>query len=181
MTAAETAKLLLAMAAAWPKFEVDDLRIEVWAAMLSDIRPEIAVLATQTLMARCVFPPSIAEFRQTCYELETPKEHRLTEGEAWEMVNSAILEIHLNQKRDYNPLRDLPEHVRAVCNQVGWWDLVNGDSDVVRSNFLRLYRADAEKQRNHAVLPAPLRQAITAIGEGRRPKALPAGFGVISA
>lgn len=181
MTLEQVTKLVLAMAAAWPTLEADEYRIQTWATMLSDIRPETAVLALQVLMARSTFPPSIAEFRKTCWEIETPAESRIDEGQAWEMVSSAIAEVCYNQQRSYAPFHSLPPKVYAVCKEIGLSELVNGSADVVRSNFMRLYRGASERERNEAVVPSAVKGAILRLQAGQGLKGLPGAFGIVPA
>ncbi len=178
MTASEVTKLVLAMAAAWPALQVDEFRIQVWSTMLADIRPQTGVLALQTLMARNTFPPSIAEFRKACWEIETPPDARLDEGQAWELVDKCLDLVYRNQKRSYEPFYDLPAKVLSVCKELGFDSLVNGDLDVVRSNFLRLFRAANERQQKDAVLPQALKDNIARLGDGGA-KGLTGAFGII--
>ena len=180
MTLEQVTKLVLAMAAAWPTLEADEYRIQTWATMLSDIRLETAILALQVLMARNTFPPSIAEFRKTCWEIETPAEDRIDEGQAWGMVSAAVKEVLENQQRSYAPLQNLPPKVYAGCKEIGLNELVNGDPDVVRSNFMRLYRGASERARNEAVVPATVKEAILRLQAGEL-NGLPGVFGIVPA
>lgn len=178
MNANQVGKLLVAMAAAWPTFQVDEFRIQVWATMLSDIQSETGVLALQTLMARNTFPPSIAEFRKTCREIETPPSERLDEGQAWGMVSSALDQVYYNQKRTYAPFYELPPKVLSVCKELGLDEIANGDLDVVRSNFLRLFRAAREREEKDAVLPQTLKDTIAQLSAGTL-RGLPGAFGIV--
>jgi len=178
MTLEQVTQLVLVMAAAWPRLEADEYRIQTWAAMLSDIRPETGILALQALMSRNTFPPSIAEFRKTCREIETPPSERLDEGQAWGMVSEALNEVYCNQKRSYEPFHNLPPKVLGVCRELGLDEIANGDRDVVRSNFLRLYRTANEREEKDAVLPRALRESIARLGAGDL-KGLPGAFGIV--
>jgi hypothetical protein len=179
MTRTQVGKLLLAMVAAWPSLQIDEFRIDVWSAMIADIKPETAVLALQVLMSRKTFPPSIAEFRQVCWEIQTPAEERLDEGAAWGMVNAAIDAALFSQGRDHSAFQELPAKVLACCREIGFTEMVNGDLDVVRSTFLRFFRATVERERGEGVLPARLREAIAGLSMGKQPEGLGAGFGII--
>ena len=181
MNANEVSKLVLAMTAAWPTLQVDEFRIGVWATMIAHIRPETGVLALQMLMSRNTFPPSIAEFRKACWEIETPKEARLDEGQAWGLVDAAISQVYRNQKRSYEPFYGLPEKALSVCKEIGLDEIATGDLDVVRSNFIRLYRGASERERNEAVLPQSLKECIAQLQTGEQPEGLPGGFGIVVA
>ena len=50
MTKIETAKLLAVLAAAFPRFEVDDLKVQVWYEMLGDLDYSLASLAIKKLI-----------------------------------------------------------------------------------------------------------------------------------
>lgn len=173
MNAFEVSRLLLAMAAAWPSFQVDDLRVKVWTDMTSDIAQHTAALALQVLMARSTFPPSIAQFREACWEVQTPEAERMDEGVAWQLVNQAIGHVLRAQQRDYSAFYDLPPKVLQVCKEIGVSEIVNGDLDVVRSNFFRIYQGNRRRNRDVAVLPPAVREAVNRLSAGTEIKALP--------
>ena len=175
MTASEVSRLLLAMAAAWPSFQVDELRVKVWTDMTGDIKRETAMVALQVLMARSTFPPSIAQFREACWEVQTPEPERMDEGVAWGLVNQSIDSVLRAQQRDYSAFYGLPLKVLAVCQSIGFSEIVNGDLDVVRSNFLRIYQGNRRRERDLAVLPPAVREAVAQLGGGEERKGLPPG------
>ena len=61
MTKGEVAKLLAVLAAAYPKFEVNDVKVQVWYEMLGDLEYSVVNIATKKLIMQNTFPPAIAE------------------------------------------------------------------------------------------------------------------------
>ena len=64
MTKAEVAKILTVLAAVYPKFEVDDLKVQVWHEMLGDLDYATANMAIKKLILESTFAPAIAEVRK---------------------------------------------------------------------------------------------------------------------
>ena len=88
MTKGETAKLLAVLAAAFPRFEVDDLKVQVWHEMLGDLDYSLASLAIKKLILESTFAPAIAEVRKAVAEILNPE--GMTAAEAWGEVERAI-------------------------------------------------------------------------------------------
>jgi len=57
MTKAEIAKILAVLAASYPKFEVDDLKVQVWYEMLGDLDYATANMAVKKLILENTFAP----------------------------------------------------------------------------------------------------------------------------
>lgn len=164
MTKAELAKLLAVLAASYPKFEVDDLKVQVWHEMLRDLDYSVASMAIKKLIALNTFPPAIAEVRKAAAEITNPG-LLLAPVEAWSEVQD-----HFRRTGSYrtpsfsNPLID-----KAVSAMGGWVELCRSEepTGVTRAHFLRIYEGLAESEAERIKTTALLEQV------GTRPQLIP--------
>lgn len=69
MVKSEVAKLLAVLAAAYSKFEVNDIKLQLWYEMLSDISYEAAQCAVKKYICESSYPPSIADIRSAVADI----------------------------------------------------------------------------------------------------------------
>ncbi len=60
----ETAKILAVLAASYPRFEIDEVRVKVWYEMLKDYDYKAINHVVWEWIKEEAFPPSIAEIRK---------------------------------------------------------------------------------------------------------------------
>ena len=157
MTKAEVAKILTVLAAAYPKFEVDDLKVRVWHEMLGDLDYATANMAVKKLILENTFPPSIAEVRKAAMEILNPEV--MTAAEAWGEVERAI-RIY-GYYRETEALESMSPSVAKVVEYIGWQNIcLNEEPGVIRGQFLKMYQQVRERDRREMLLPADLRQGI---------------------
>lgn len=162
MTKIETAKLLAVLAAAFPRFEVDDLKVQVWHEMLGDLDYSLANLAIKKLILESTFPPSIAEVRKAAMEILNPDV--MTAAEAWGEVERAVRTYGYYQET--KALASLSPRTAKVVRQIGWREIcLNEDPGVVRGQFLKMYQQVQERDRREMLLPAGLRNQIQILAE----------------
>jgi hypothetical protein len=161
MKPAEIAELLTLIAAAWPRFEPDDAKVILWSELFADVDFEVAKVALKKLMLLNTFPPSVAELRQAVMDVKMPD--KLSAPEAWGLTLKAI---HIyGYYREAEALESLPEQVAEVVRWMGWQSICMSDNvDVVRGQFMRMYETQQKRDREQAVLPTGLRDAIARIG-----------------
>ncbi len=157
MTKGEVAKLLAVLAASYPKFEVDDLKVQVWHEMLGDLDYGIASLAIKKLILESTFPPSIAEVRKAVVEIQTPEQ---TNGaQAWGEVVRAIRRYGY-----YDPdgaIQSKSNRTARVVQMIGWREIcLSEEPGVVRGQFLKMYQQVAEREQKMRLLPQSLRDEI---------------------
>lgn len=161
MTRAEVAEVLTLIAAAWPRFEPDEAKVALWGELFADVEFGIAKVALKKLMLLNTFPPSVAELRQAVMEVRTPE--KLSAPEAWGLALKAIHTYGCY--REGEALAALPEQVAEVVRWMGWQSICMSDNvDVVRGQFMRMYETQQKRDREQAVLPTGLRDAIARIG-----------------
>lgn len=157
MTKGEVAKLLAVIAAAYPKFEVDDIKVQVWHEMLGDLEYKMASLAIKKLILESTFPPSIAEVRKAAVEIQTPEQ--TTGAQAWGEVIKAIR--NYGHYREEEALASLSPVTAQVVRYMGWREIcLSEEPGVVRGQFLKMYHQVTEREQKMRLLPQSLRDEI---------------------
>ncbi len=172
MTKIETAKLLAVLAAAFPRFEVDDLKVQVWHEMLGDLDYSLASLAIKKLILENTFAPAIAEVRKAVMEILNPD--GMTAAEGWGEVERAI-RIY-GYYREAEALESMSPRVAKVVKFIGWQNIcLNEEPGVVRGQFLKMYQQVQERDHREMLLPADLRQEIQRLAGMMDMKAIAGG------
>jgi len=172
MTRAETAKILAVLAASYPKFEVDDLKVQVWHEMLGDLDYVTANMAVKKLILENTFAPSIAEVRKAAMDILNPDV--MTAAEAWGEVERAVRTY--GYYRETEALASLTPRVAKVVRQISWREIcLNEEPGVVRGQFLKMYQQVQERDHREMLLPADLRQEIQRLAGMMDMKAIEGG------
>lgn len=133
MTTAEAKRLVVMLSASWPRQEIQQATLEVYALALADLDHGVAKAAVLQLMQTSRFFPTIAEIReaavQTRVSLPTPEE-------AWGVVHRAI-----GKHGSYRePLFDCDE-IQLATDAIGWQELCLGEHPAAnRARWLDAYR-----------------------------------------
>lgn len=174
MTKIETAKLLAVLAAAFPRFEVDDLKVQVWHEMLGDLDYSLASLAIKKLILESTFAPAIAEVRKAVAEVLNPD--GMTAAEGWGEVERAIRLY--GYCRETEALESMSPRVAKVVKYIGWQNIcLNEEPGVVRGQFLKMYAQVAEREQKELLLPAGIRNEIQRLASRMELKVIAGGGG----
>lgn len=151
MTKGEVAKLLAILAASYPKFEVDDLKVHVWHEMLGDLDYSIASMAIKKLIMQNTFPPAIAEVRKAAAVLTGPEQ--VTGSEAWGEVIRAIR--NYGYYREEEALASMSPTTARVVRYMGWREICLSEEPpgVLRGQFLKMYEQVANREAEEKLLP----------------------------
>lgn len=179
MTRDETKALLAILKAAYPNFYKDMTKedakniVDLWAAMFADEKPQIVVEAVKSLICILKYPPTIADVKEKIAMITQPP--TMTEMEAWDMVKSAISYYYAAEK--FERLPPILKRIVGSPNQLREWALMDVETvnSVIQSNFMRSYRAMAEREREYAMLPESTRQLIQSIAVKMDMKAITGG------
>jgi len=172
MTKGEIAKILAVLAAAYPKFEVDDVKVQVWYEMLGDLEYSIVNIAIKKLIMQNTFPPSIAEVRKAVTELMNPEQ--VTSSEAWGEVTRAIRNYGYYCEEE--ALASMSPITAQLVRYMGWREIcMSEDIGVIRGQFLKMYQQVRERDRREMLLPADLRQGIQRLAGMMDVKAIAGG------
>jgi hypothetical protein len=169
MSPSETAKLLAVIAAAYPTFDVDELKVQVWADMIGDLDYRLANVALRRHIALSRFAPSIAEIREQAAAVAEPE--GITGAEAWGELMEAI--HRHGYYHEAEALASMSPETAQVATLIGWREINSTtEIDVLRGQFLRMYGQVRDRAKRDALLPPGLRPALprksepTRIGEG---------------
>ena len=165
MNKTETAKILAVIAAAYPNFKVDEIQVTVWQEMLGDIHYSVVNMAVKKTILENKFAPSIAEVRQSAFDILNPD--NLSAAESWGMVINAI--HGYGSYRQKEALESLPAEVAETVKQMGWQEMCRADNvEVIRGQYIKLYEQLKERNRKEKYLSADMRKAIEAYQGGPR-------------
>ena len=157
MTKGEVAKLLVVLAASYPRFEVDDVKVQVWHEMLGDLDYAVASMAVKKIIMQNTFPPAIAEVRKAAAELTNPE--NLTSSEAWGEVTRAIR--NYGYYRGEEALASLSPTTAQVVRYMGWREIcMSEDIGVIRGQFLRMYEQIATREQEKQLLSPTMQTEI---------------------
>lgn len=153
MTDDDAVRVLGWIASAYPRVQITDATVEIWAVVLSDIPREVGEAAVRRIIAtqqRAELPTPGAVRRQANLLMgrAVPSPER-----AWAEVRSAIA----NGGRGGQPKWSHKVVADAVA-AIGWWELCTSEQpSVLRGQFLRLAASFAEEQAEEQMLPPELR------------------------
>ena len=157
MTKGEVAKLLVVLAASYPKFEVDDVKVQVWYEMLGDLDYAVASMAVKKIIMQNTFPPAIAEVRKAVTELMNPEQ--VTSSEAWGEVTRAIR--NYGYYREEEALASMSPITAQLVRYMGWREIcMSEDIGVIRGQFLRMYEQIATREQEKQLLSTTMQTEI---------------------
>lgn len=175
MTEENVAKLLTILQAEYPNSfsRLDErqinLKLELWIKEFAQDDDNLVYAAVRLLMKSNIqFAPNIGQIREKMQMLTAPDE--LTETEAWALVFKACS----GHPRGYQYLFDHlpPEVQRSVgsANQLREWGMMDTNTlqSVVASNFMRGFRARKARDKELAMIPPEMREALRGISERMR-------------
>ncbi len=162
MVKSEVAKLLAVIAAAYSRFQVDELKQNVWFEMLGDVDYKIAQMAVKKLMLESPFPPTIADIRKQIAEITTPEKYKISAADAWGEIEQAISKYGYYQQSE--ALDSMSSITRKTVDLIGFRQIcLCEEPGVVRGQFLRMFEQVANKEKQNALLPENLKKQIDAI------------------
>jgi hypothetical protein len=157
MTKGEVAKLLVVLAASYPKFEVDDLKVQVWHEMLGDLSYDVANIAIKKIIMLNTFPPAIAEVRKAAIEISSPM--GLTAAEAWGEVIRAIRDY--GYYREKEAMASMSPITAQVVRYLGWREIcLSEEPEILRAHFLKMYDQVAAREQEKQLLSPTMQTEI---------------------
>lgn len=158
MTKQEFAILAKAIRAVYPNMLADDGAKNVWYELLKDLDYRPASAALQRHLQTSKFPPTIADIRTA---VTKPKEE-MPELEAWALARKAIRCDPDSAKEQFERLPELVQKTIGTPAALTEWGQLPSETvgSVIQSQFLRGYRAQAERQRTDAAIAPKVRQLI---------------------
>lgn len=173
MTRPDVAKMFYMVKAAYPRMFKDygetDVKnyIDAWCMVFADIPAEAGYAGLKTYLSteKTGFPPSPGQIMDCIHRL-TPDEVP-NEMEAWTLVDKAVRNSNYNAEGEF---AKLPQIVRRAVRSPGRlkeWAAMDANTymTVEQSNFMRVYRAEAEKERINLRIPKDIRPQLEQISD----------------
>jgi hypothetical protein len=158
MTLEETGRILALLSENWKKDGpgVTRATLVLWQRCLGDLPYQLVDAATiELILVGSPFCPKISEVRRHALGLLLSEKEVPGTTDAWEMLRQAISDNYWHPSRAW---ASLPPVVRRVGQAIGWYDLTNGESAVLRAHFLKLYEQEREAEMQEALLPAGFKE-----------------------
>lgn len=176
MTKDETIQVLAILRKAYPVFykgltreDAEDV-IDLWYMMFETDDVLLVINAVKAFIATDEkgFPPVIGVIKKKMREISEPSS--MTEMEAWGHIKKAVSNSLYNAKVEYDKL---PPTVKAIVgshNVLREWATVDSSQfeTVIQSNFMRSYRARAEKEKEYLALPESVKEFSKQIAANMR-------------
>jgi len=181
MTKKETVVIMGILKASYPYYYKDLSKeeafnaINVWYEMLQDYPLEVVKLAIKRLIVtKKDFPPSIGDVIEQINKV-TATEEDITEEEAWQKVRSCI--NYYQSKEKFETLPPILKKLVGSPSQLRDWAIMDKEhvETVVKSNFVRSYRAKAKVEKENAGLPKSIQANIIQLSERLKMKELGSG------
>ena len=162
MTKGEVAKLLVVLAASYPKFEVDDLKVQVWHEMLGDLDYDVANIAIKKIIMLNTFPPAIGFVRNAASEIASPM--GLTAADAFGEVIRAIRDY--GYYREKEAMASMSPITAQVVRYLGWREIcLSEEPEILRAHFLKMYDQVAAREQEKQLLSPTMQTEIKKIAK----------------
>lgn len=150
----EIGKLMIAMALAWPKYELPKQAFEVYYQILKDLPTEVLEKASHHIMATNTFFPSISEWRSAAVDIQINKAGIPSEYEAWEEVVTQLRLIGSYGTPSFtHPL------IQRAVETMGWRQLCGSEHlDYDRAHFYKAYSCLLSRATEEARMLPEIRQ-----------------------
>jgi len=161
MVKSEMMKLLTVLTEVYPKFEVNDIKAQVFYELLGDLDYSILQTAIKKHMLTNDYPPTIAELRKQALEIMNPS-IQMTAAEAWGEVQKAIR--YYGWYREEEALASMSEGARKITQYIGWQNICEAENiDVLRGQFFKMYGQVEAREKTEALLPESIRNNVKAL------------------
>lgn len=164
MTVEETKKLLITINALYPNWKVEnpEATTQAWSWALADYPADGINAALQIFLKtdNAGFAPSVS---QLITAMHKPNEvEQLSEGEAWNLVKSAIQDSGYHASEQFEKLPPIIQRCVGSANMLHQWSQADSDevNTVIMSNFQRTYRAVLSKQEFTDKVPPQLSDMV---------------------
>lgn len=141
---------------------------EVYYDLLGDLPLEVLQTAAKRvcLEHRWANFPTVAELREAAAETIRGAVKDLSPAEVWEKAWSMVKYIDLEIPHTLEALNAQPPIVREAIKVFGLPSLIHGSEPVavIRAQFLKIVDQLQARDRRQALLPASVKQTISAIG-----------------
>lgn len=167
MTYKETLQIMAILKTAYPSYYKSGSNPEqaaaLWAELFADDDALVVATAVKAFVANDDkgFPPVIGQIKKLVINLTTEK--KMTELEAWDLVNRALRRSFYHSDEEYRKLPpDIQRIVGSPATLRDWSQTdINEVQTVIASNFQRSYRARVKSEREFLALPQSTRDFLS--------------------
>ena len=174
MSKEETLKIIYIVVSVYPQHYkgFSDLNshrmLEAWNAVLSDYDYQTVSAGLKAYMSndKNGFPPSPGQIIDQIHKLTQNTEEKLTEAEAWGLVNRAISNGIYGAEEEFDKLPELVQKAVGSPHVIRTWAQEDMDSmSVIQSNFERAYRTVKERHIEEKKLPNSVKALIDTMSD----------------
>lgn len=175
MTEEEVAQILTILQAEYPHSfsRLDDrqiaLKLELWIKEFARDDYQLVYAAVRLLMKSSTqYAPNIGQIREKMRLLTATEE--LSEADAWALVSKACRNGLYGYAQEYAKLPEDVQRAVGAPEQLKEWAMMDVETvqSVVASNFRRSYRVQQSRQKELAMIPADMREALRGISDHMR-------------
>jgi hypothetical protein len=177
MTRAEFAVEILFLGASIQKFLTDESR-DAYFEFFQDMPQDIFHASVRRAAAEQEYPtfPTVAMLLRIVNDTKQGTVKPMTGAEAWGIAIKACGNCDVEQVGSKErAFKGMPPLIERAISQFGFrslYVLPNSAVETARAQFIKLFEALQEREQKLGRLPAPIREAIAAMGE---PRVLPRG------
>lgn len=171
MTDQEVTKMFYMVKAAYPKvFKDYDEKmtanyLDAWNMVFRDVPAVDGYAGLKAYMSteKSGFPPSPGQIMNCIHQLKP--DTIPNEMEAWTLVDRAVRNSNYNADEEFNRLPQIVRRaVRTPARLREWAQMDTATYQTVeQSNFMRVYRAEAERERSVMKMPSDIRPKLEVI------------------
>lgn len=171
MTRAEVAKMLYMVKAAYPghyaHFGEQETRnfIDAWCMVFADVPAEQGYAGLKTYLSTETkgFPPSPGQIMDCIHRLKP--DNIPNEMEAWTLVDKAVRNSLYNSQEEFSKLPQIVRRVVRYPARLREWAQMDiaAYQTVEQSNFMRVYRAEVEREKTVMRIPQDIRPQLETI------------------
>ena len=159
MDATQFGEFMAIISSAYPRdnlFGIESVK-DVWFRLLKDIDGRILKLAAMKWVSTQKWPPSIAEIRLACADIQEGNDDDWSQK--WELVLKMIGKYgYYRPEEAYAEMDDL---TKQVVKRIGYGNLCKSENlGIDRASFRDIYLQIAKRKKEDAQMPEQLRLAI---------------------
>lgn len=171
MTDQEVSKMFLMVQAAYPRVfkDYDEAMIEnyiaAWCMVFADVPAEEGYAGLKTYLSTETkgFPPSPGQIMDCIHRLKP--DNIPNEMEAWTLVDKAVRNSLYNSQEEFAKLPQIVRRVVRYPARLREWAQMDiaAYQTVEQSNFMRVYRAEVEREKTVMRIPQDIRPQLETI------------------
>lgn len=152
----EFARLAMALRTYYDKMLPNEQAIELWYRQLQDLDYMVCEAAIQKWVALNKWPPTIADIRETAFEIVLPAGDWVS---AWDSVQRLI--SCRGMYAEIDDFKKLDDVTMKAVRAITWEKLCHSnDQEINRAHFKSIYEAEKKREREALIMP-PRLQEIT--------------------